>query len=870
MRSSKHLRRLIAALAILVVLAGVLTFPSGWGCRLAERVARRIYPVNAIPGLVFQVRHVSATRVELGGVDLGSATGAPGIGSLTVRFTPRGLLRRTIASVACDGPHVRLVVGSNRVTLVGVDLLEGVLRRRSRDTAVSPWRLGEATVTGLRLQVVPERNAHGWPEEIGGTLRLQHTGGDKYQVAVRGAAMDIPFWGTAEGSLAARGGDLAATFPLIPIAVVKEAMARFVPHAPQLPLEGVCYLSVQAGFSNAVPVGVTVMALTRGPLRIEAGDQSLALASLVAAVNWRPGSKPWGDLTKVAIGGRLAGLQGLPSAIAAGLEQAQFRFERDSVAAAPEEADAVLRLSGHLVLPALAPLVDGAENRIGLWLAAATNRVRIAVQVPPLAGVGGEGDATVAWHAAGIGLQAEARREAETGTWLVSGAGVLSNACVTHALAHASNITVRVPFQSGHRPYGVAGVGVGSSSRQSAVGQNPVLSRALSQTLSKAEEEAGTANGRESPFVLGTPEIGWRVARLLGAELAPPVALPRGEPRPGCLLDETFVFGATGSALQLEIRASVSRAGAVEAGLRCGPVELREHDPLVTAGLVRSGLPAAIRETLAFAGLVALDGRVVLEPGREPVWQCAAGLVTGRAEVGGAVPGSVEGLRTALQVDGVGPRVRIAPMVTTFTNAVLAGLGVNGGTIHWRIGDRELLVEKAEFDWCGGKARVYAVRVDLDTPDIDLVLYIDRMEAGELIRLIKPLDGTATGRLYGRLPLRIRQGRVQLSEGFLYALPGERGNLKLRDTRFLQDYLAQAGLTPAMRRNLADALADLDYDVLRVDLSTTAAREGKLVLKLAGQAAGNRGLPPVDLDIRVNGPLEALLNLGLQVNKTAP
>ena len=638
-----------------------------------------------------------------------------------------------------------------------------------------------------------------------------------------------------------------------------------MPHAPQPPLDGVCHLSVRAGFANAVPESVTVLALTRGPLHIESGNQSLSLTNLVAAVDWRPGPNPWGDLTKVSIEGRLADLHGLPAAMAAGLDQAQFRI--DHIPATSNETDA-LRFRGQLSLPTLAPLADGGESRIGFSLTAATNHLQLAVQAPPLSGAVGTGEAAIAWCIGGAELTAEAHQVAETGKWRFSGAAGLSNASVTHALAHASNITVRVPFQSGHRPYGVAGVG--SSSRQSAVGQNPTLSRALSQTLSKTEEEAGTANGRESPFVLGTPEIAWGVARLLGIELAPPVVLPRGTPRPGYLLDETVVLGASGSALQLEARASVSRTGGVEAALRCGPVELTERDPLVAAGLDRLDLPTAIRETLAFSGRVSLDGRVVLEPGREPVWQGAVGLEAGRVSVGGAVPGSVDGLRTDLRVDGVGPRARIAPLATTFTNAVLNGIEVRGGTIHWRVGERELLVEKAELGWCGGQARVYAVRVDLARPDIDLVLYIDRMDAGELIRLIKPLDGTATGHLYGRLPLRIRQGRLQLSEGFLYALPGERGNLRLRDTRFLQDYFERAGLSSAMRKNLADALADLDYDVLRVDLSTTSAREGKLVLKLAGQAAGNRGLPPVDLDIRVNGPLEALLNLGLQVNKSAP
>ena len=865
MRPRHHHRCLIAVLVLLAVLVGLLTFPSGWGCRLAERIVRRLDPVNAIPGLVFRFRHVSATRIEIGGVALGSETGAPGLERLTVRFTPRGLLRRTIDSVACERLQARLIVGSNRVSVVGAELLEEMIRRPESGAAATAWRLGEAAVTDVRVQVVPERAEHGRPDEIAGTLRLRNAGNDTYQLMIRGSVLEIPFWGTGEGRLAARGGELTATFPLVPITVVREALARFVPHAPQPPLDGVCHLSVRAGFANAVPESVTVLALTRGPLHIESGNQSLSLTNLVAAVDWRPGPNPWGDLTKVSIEGRLADLHGLPAAMAAGLDQAQFRI--DHIPATSNETDA-LRFRGQLSLPTLAPLADGGESRIGFSLTAATNHLQLAVQAPPLSGAVGTGEAAIAWCIGGAELTAEAHQVAETGKWRFSGAAGLSNASVTHALAHASNITVRVPFQSGHRPYGVAGVG--SSSRQSAVGQRPTLSRALSQTLSKAEEEAGTANGRESPFVLGTPEIAWGVARLLDVELTSPVVLPRDNARPGYLLDETFMFGPTGSVIELTVHAAVSQAGGIEAALRCGPVELTERDPLVTAGLDRLGLSATIRETLAFSGLVSLDGRVVLEPGREPVWQCAAGLEAGRATLGGTVPGSLDGLCTALHVDGVGPRARIAPLVTTFTNTVLAGLGIRGGTIHWRVGDRELLVEKAEFDWCGGQARVYAVSVDLARPDIDLVLYIDRMDAGELIRLIKPLDGTATGHLYGRLPLRIHQGRLQLSEGFLYALPGERGNLRLRDTRFLQDYFERAGLSSAMRKNLADALADLDYDVLRVDLSTTSARAGKLVLKLAGQAAGNRGLPPVDLDIRVNGPLEALLNLGLQVNKSAP
>ena len=872
MRYRRHIRRLIALLALPALLAVLLTFPTGWGCRLAERIVRRLDLVQAVPGLTFNFQHLSPTRVEIGGVALGTEAGAPALERLTVRFTPRGLRRHTIGEIECRNPRARLIVGSNRVTLAGMELLEDVLHRPPTSTTNAvPWQIGAATVSDFRVQLVPERDDHGWPDEVAGTLRIRNAGDGTCELALRGAALDIPFWGTGEARLDSRGGELSVTFPQVPFAVVREAMARFVPHVPQPPLDGVCHLSLQTGFTNAAPESATVLALTRGPLHIEAGDISLTLATLVAAAHWQPGPHPWGDFKNITLEGRLAGLHGLPTAIAAGLDQAQFHIGH--IPAAPGEADA-LRFRGHLTLPALAPLADGAESRIGFSLTAATNRLALAVQAPPLAGAAGAGDAAIAWRVGSAEVTAEAHQAVETGKWRLSGAAGISGASVTHALAHVSNLTVRVPFLVGCRQRRQGPHACGPH-RQPAADQPPTLSRALSVTLSKTEEEEeaeeGAANGRESPFILGTPEIAWGVARLLDVELTSPVVLPRDDARPGYLPDETCVFGPTGSVIELAVHAAVSQAGGIEAALRCAPAKLTPRDPLVAAGLARVALPPAVHDTLDFAGRVSLDGRVVLEPGREPFWHATVGLDAGRVAVSGKVPAVIDGLRTGLRVEGVGPHVRLAPLVTSFTNAALAGLEVPGGTLRWRLAQKELLVEEAEFDWCGGKARLYAVRLDLTHPDdLDLVLYIDRMDAGELIRLIKPLDGTATGHLYGRLPLRIRQGQVRLSEGFLYSLPGERGNLKLHNTRFLQDYLAKIGLPSGTRKNLVDALADLDYHIFRADLSTSVEREAKLVLKLAGRAAANRELPPVDLDIRVNGPLEALLNLGLQVNKTAP
>ena len=59
---------------------------------------------------------------------------------------------------------------------------------------------------------------------------------------------------------------------------------------------------------------------------------------------------------------------------------------------------------------------------------------------------------------------------------------------------------------------------------------------------------------------------------------------------------------------------------------------------------------------------------------------------------------------------------------------------------------------------------------------------------------------------------------IRLSDAFLYSTPGETGKLKLADPTSVTDNLALAGLDEATRGNVADALTDLDYSVLRLNL----------------------------------------------------
>ncbi len=271
--------------------------------------------------------------------------------------------------------------------------------------------------------------------------------------------------------------------------------------------------------------------------------------------------------------------------------------------------------------------------------------------------------------------------------------------------------------------------------------------------------------------------------------------------------------------------------------------------------------------TLSVSGTLAGAARIDWPQGEQPRWHAGVSLTNGAAHYAAGRAWGVTGVTARVDLTGGRHCWHMAPSTLRCAGAQIAGLGFDESRVQWQwLGD-ELLIDCAELGWCGGTARFYGLRLDPRDPELDGVLYLERLDAGRLLATIKPLQGTATGHLYGRLPLQLRHGRILLTDGFLFALPGERGNLQLREHRFIDDYLARSGLSVALRKKIAAALLDLDYSVLRFDLTAGGAPEAHLGIKIEGESAGDSSLPPVALDINVKGPLEALLNIGLQANR---
>ena len=133
------------------------------------------------------------------------------------------------------------------------------------------------------------------------------------------------------------------------------------------------------------------------------------------------------------------------------------------------------------------------------------------------------------------------------------------------------------------------------------------------------------------------------------------------------------------------------------------------------------------------------------------------------------------------------------------------------------------------------------------------------------------LEGTtATGRLYGRIPLYIFQNgsEIRLRDSFLYTPPGDVGKICVGDAARVEELLVSGGLPREIAANLGNALRNLDYDVLRFDLQQPrGGGDGKLIIRLRGKSREGKTITPVDVNISLNGALEKVLNYSLKAAK---
>jgi hypothetical protein len=267
--------------------------------------------------------------------------------------------------------------------------------------------------------------------------------------------------------------------------------------------------------------------------------------------------------------------------------------------------------------------------------------------------------------------------------------------------------------------------------------------------------------------------------------------------------------------------------------------------------------------TVSASGRLAAEANIRFLGGR-PLVEGSARLAGVQLTRGSA---NVHGLSAEVPFEyGVSLRTVGRPFVA-FDDAQVGNIRLGKGRIEFQVTPDEVFVDRAEVACCQGHLRAYSIHLNPKRPKAEIIVYADRIDMGEALTLAMPFRGRMEGVLYGQFPVGIDGDRVRLSTGYLYSLPGQGGKLRLDGHAPVQSLLDQAGVKGEVQVPLAKALSDMDFSAVRFELTPEADGQAVLKIKVDGKSNFKEWPAPVDLELNLHGPLEKLLNVGLDMSR---
>lgn len=275
---------------------------------------------------------------------------------------------------------------------------------------------------------------------------------------------------------------------------------------------------------------------------------------------------------------------------------------------------------------------------------------------------------------------------------------------------------------------------------------------------------------------------------------------------------------------------------------------------------------------LVFTGKFALDAEGECTERRPvPSWRVRGSLKDFDASFDTAAGKSVAAkrLRVRFGADGIADHMDISPLFPRADSIDFAGFTLSNVFASVRATERSYLVTEAGAECCGGDLRLYSLFLDPEKLSAGATIFAENIDAGEVLSRVSGFRGEATGKLHGKLPLYLKDGRrLHVRNAYLYSKPGDTGTVRIADASPILDNLAMAGVAESDRDNLAKALANLDYSVMKVELVRGGRGEASVLpLTIEGTATSGRTTVPVKLNVTFRGDFDQLVNTGLNISR---
>ncbi len=179
-------------------------------------------------------------------------------------------------------------------------------------------------------------------------------------------------------------------------------------------------------------------------------------------------------------------------------------------------------------------------------------------------------------------------------------------------------------------------------------------------------------------------------------------------------------------------------------------------------------------------------------------------------------------------------------------------------------GTNLIAVSRGSLKALGGTVAVEPFNYFVDQQELVAVVLLDGIAVEEIMALTQDLPAKASGRVNGRFPLRVDEGGLRLGTGWLELKPGVAAEIQFNSRGLLTRGVAPGNPSYAVLQKVESGLLRLKISELRLDIRPPNAPPGRsATLHIAGEPLDPTVKAPVVLDLNVNGPLEKLLNLGL-------
>ncbi len=174
-------------------------------------------------------------------------------------------------------------------------------------------------------------------------------------------------------------------------------------------------------------------------------------------------------------------------------------------------------------------------------------------------------------------------------------------------------------------------------------------------------------------------------------------------------------------------------------------------------------------------------------------------------------------------------------------------------------------VSRVSVELLGGKLSAEPFKLYPTQREIEATVVADGLDVEKIMAMSKDVPADATGRVDGRVPLRLDENGVRFGTGWLQLKPGVHAEVQLKAAGLLTSGVSPKSPSYVVLKKVESGLLRLRVGEMRLDIRPPDAPAGRTAqLHLTGEPMDPEVKAPVTLDLNVNGPIEQLLNFGMK------